>query len=431
MEMRGSYLLIVLLLGVTFAHSKVTQGTVSGNDFIYISKFCFDKVETHAKHVPKLTVEVSNADGSSTSGQAVYLFDDQEESWPKQVRAKSCSEKVKYSRRIVSNHSEIQGILVPPTGDAHETVNVTEHIRPRWWYVVVAHCGGKVDAKYKITFVQADGSQFGFDTKGIFGLYIFFFCLYTVGFGLYMLNLYFQVKTTHTLVQRFAGLYGNMVFGVLLIIIHLASYNASGKGVTFLYVVGTIAEEASVLGLMVVCLWVASGCNKSMKEGGLFLPVTIGYTVLSVIMLIYYHATKSSSWSTNFIYDQWPGILLMIFRLIVALLFSAMLRSTYLLNKAADKQVFYKWFGIIVGVWMAAVPLIVFCCEAIVSYWQVRVTQGLILILNGVVFAMLSILMRPTRMAAMFPPASHFQESFLTGVPDLGSYVPPADPHMI
>ena len=137
---------------------------------------------------------------------------------------------------------------------------------------------------------------------------------------------------------------------------------------------------------------------------------------------IYYHATRSSSWSTNFIYDQWPGILLMVFRLAVSVLFLAMIRPTFLLERAADKRVFYRWFSTAVSVWMAAIPVVVFLCEAVVSYWQVRVTEALLLVMNGIVFGILSLLMRPTRMAAMFPATQTFQESFLTGVPDLGSY---------
>jgi len=233
------------------------------------------------------------------------------------------------------------------------------------------------------------------------------------------------------LVKRFSVVYGLQLVSMLCIIIHLGRFSATGEGVGFLNFVGTLTEELSILGLIILCMWVASGCNKSIKERGLFLPVALAYSALSLIMIIYYHATRSSSWSTNFIYDQWPGILLMVFRLAVSVLFLAMIRPTFLLERAADKRVFYRWFSTAVSLWMAAIPVVVFLCEAVVSYWQVRVTEALLLVMNGIVFGILSLLMRPTRMAAMFPATQTFQESFLTGVPDLGSYVPPADPHMI
>ena len=57
------------------------------------------------------------------------------------------------------------------------------------------------------------------------------------------------------------------------------------------------------------------------RHGLPFVVVTILQpSVGSVGTQIYYHATMGKSWATNFVYDQWPGVVLMIGRLVVRFL---------------------------------------------------------------------------------------------------------------
>jgi len=375
-------------------------------------------------------VNSNEAKGRQLGGQALYLFDDENDSWAQTASASSCEDLVKYAKNITSLNGTATAMIIPLFGQPPrvEDIYIDLNLKPRWWYVGIGHCGAPVDANYDIEFLQADGSQFGFDKKGLLGLYIFFFVVYLVGFLAYAIQVVRHKDKNHGMVKAFTIVNALQVIAKLCEIIHLAKYGSVGEGIPFFDVMSTLLEEGSILMLIIMCLAVASGWNvKPDKTKFRFVPLAALYSGLTIIVVIYYHATMGKSWATNFVYDQWPGVVLMIGRLVVAALFCALLRPTFVLERAADKRAFYRWFGVLMATWLCAIPFLVFVCEAIVSYWQVRVTEGLVLLIDSAVLALLSLLLRPSRMASMFPANNNFQETFITGIgaADAGSYVPP------
>ena len=83
---------------------------------------------------------------------AQLVYDDQEFSWPA-VYGKDLSCQVKQTKALLS---------VPVHFDAHNqfyfATNINEHIRPRFWYVVLANCEKVYGITYAIHFLNIQAS---------------------------------------------------------------------------------------------------------------------------------------------------------------------------------------------------------------------------------------------------------------------------------
>ena len=124
------------------ASGKHVSGSVQGADFFFISKFCFDVASGGNKPVLKVRVNSNEAKGRQLGGQALYLFDDENDSWAQTASASSCEDLVKYAKNITSLNGTATAMIIPLFGQPPriEDIYIDLNLKPRWWYRPQALC---------------------------------------------------------------------------------------------------------------------------------------------------------------------------------------------------------------------------------------------------------------------------------------------------
>eukprot|EP00466_Bigelowiella_natans_P010212 jgi/Bigna1/70411/fgenesh1_pg.12_\ len=200
---------ILLATIMSAVSGEVVKGTVnSGEGFAYIGKFCFDytkpKAESPVHDGSQMIFDLkleqqahpssssSSSDAKDDDGLRVYLYDDEVMSWPSiYQKGKSCEEKITAAKNSASRKYAVQ---FDKEGKWEMSrIHVHEHLRPRFWYVVVANCKGlTADIKYEASFINQGGlwrKQFGVNEQGLNLLATSFFLTYLILIGIHMRNI--------------------------------------------------------------------------------------------------------------------------------------------------------------------------------------------------------------------------------------------------
>ena len=127
---------------------------------------------------------------SSKPNMQLAMYDDQKISWEEVYGSSmSCNEKKKHARW-----------LSPPVQPGQTTdiqVAVSEHIHPRWWFVVALNCPqhgspGRTALNYHIEFTNNGGyfsNQYSWNEQGLCQMYLSCFVVAAVGLGLHIRSL--------------------------------------------------------------------------------------------------------------------------------------------------------------------------------------------------------------------------------------------------
>lgn len=85
------------------------------------------------------------------------LFDDQSTSWPASYGNSNCDCTCQQNNARYTASLEANAPNSLPINAADG--NILEHVRPRFWYAALISCDVKINANYKVTFLQEDGGQ--------------------------------------------------------------------------------------------------------------------------------------------------------------------------------------------------------------------------------------------------------------------------------
>lgn len=336
---------LMVLLGIP-AFAKVTVQEVDGQGFIFLDKFVFgmtcgapgdvyndDGRPRDPTDFPcKMSIRVWPSRESARF--RILFYDDQEGVWPAIYEnggyksGLSCAEKSSKAKGgFLVNPAELQSNRMETYA-----INVLEHVRPRYWYIVLAAChdGGTVKARVETQWVNAGGwakRQFSHDEQGL--LQTYGICAFVSVFA--CLFYWLDWKKRH--LQQDHPLYEISVwimwaaifftFNMVAHAFHLYRYADNGQGFPALRAVGRIMGVFFDAGLTLILIAMAKrwkNWRPQEEEDRRFWNFGVAYIVLWTLAGWWHHNIQDPA-STCLLYDNLPGMLIALLRLAALLWF--------------------------------------------------------------------------------------------------------------
>lgn len=179
----GLRLLFVCWLCLCVTHSAIIKGFIKNSPgFEFVGKFCFDFTGQDIPHAGFLEAHVTTAPGedpvkNGLNKLSVLFFDDETTSWETILNTnKACKDKL----GLAKGHFDVD---LKGEKMYHGSSWIAQHIRPRFWYVVLANCEGFTNVEYAVHFVNVNrgvtNREFGTNDQGINWIYLTFGCVFT------------------------------------------------------------------------------------------------------------------------------------------------------------------------------------------------------------------------------------------------------------
>mmetsp|Transcript_118617 Transcript_118617/g.272158 ORF Transcript_118617/g.272158 Transcript_118617/m.272158 type:complete len:432 (+) Transcript_118617:23-1318(+) len=409
------------------ATASVAAGTVAvpGNSATILTKFCFDFDPDPAKHagVWKLTFHRLTTKPAESSVW-ILLFDDEVESFPEISGVwdeASCEEKMKHAKWKREVSSEARS----PQGWQMD-VPLSQKVRPRWWFAALASCSpSAVEFEYVIhptNPLRGWQKEYSMDRTGIFYISLGFLVL----FGLCSVLQFAAYKLwraegyeVHPLIRGLTACVWAAVLAELIGSLHYGMFAENGTGSRVLFITSRALSLSSKCLFMLLLLLMSRGWCISHSEDVAEAPqvkVAVGiFWLVSVVLEIWGEYSSSSAARTVYVYDTWPGIVLVTADLGWLWFYMSALAESYKAEVKPDKKRFYATWGLGLGLWFLALPVSTFMGTVFdpwVRYKAVYVT------VDGLHFAFVM-----TMIHALWPSNAHklftMEHSELVDVDDL------------
>eukprot|EP00455_Lapot_gusevi_P029449 TRINITY_DN3152_c0_g2_i1.p1 TRINITY_DN3152_c0_g2~~TRINITY_DN3152_c0_g2_i1.p1 ORF type:complete len:424 (+),score=143.04 TRINITY_DN3152_c0_g2_i1:68-1339(+) len=397
---RLSLVLVALFGLLATVQAGFSTGYVhSENGFAYLSKFCFDFTppespdpagEMHVKLLLDPHVRVPPPDMN------LLIYDDQDFSWPAVYnKPLSCSEK--RSKALLSVPVVFQNGVFEHRGI------VFEHLRPRFWYVVLANCQRIYGVTYQVTFENSVASgwskQFGVNEQGLNTLYLVYFLVVAAlvavhGYGLRPLwsN---GLPPIHRLFT--AGLC-ILWLAIALELFHLFVYMANGFGSPLMHGFSQLLRVVSQLCMLFLLLLLSTGWCISTENITHRSRIITTFLALSAsyLLLLLWAAGRDPA-STLYVYDSFPGACIVALNVAALAMFLSWLRESHDAENDPEKKAFYWRLGVSYGWWFASL-LVVVLIAGILSPWvREKVVTTIQLTVDVVAYAGMVFLLWPSR----------------------------------
>jgi hypothetical protein len=250
--------LVLLALVVAALAGSAVAGVVSGDLYMmqpqmgFVARFTFSKSESRDIPSGFVNFTLSVADPAKAQQMKLYIFDDQDDSWPALYgKGLSCQTFVQQAK----NKDTPTSIVWNSDNQWVETGrSFNEITRPRVWYFVVSNCdSGLLGATFSgVSMVNVHlqnnygtwNREFGTDQAGLNTLYVLFW-LHSVGLGfawLYGLRSYQEAgglspsggsadgEGMHPLLKLLTGVVVVYFLGMMCVMIHFIKYSNDGVG---------------------------------------------------------------------------------------------------------------------------------------------------------------------------------------------------------
>lgn len=364
---RPAMLIGLLALAASGASAEFHSGTVSSTDegFAYIGKFCYDYTERAPPggtdgSTMTLSVVLQAGDRQNLPrGLRLYVFDDQASSWPA-VYGKSdlaCSLKVSKSRNSTGISWDAAGRWTMPIARIHE------HVRPRFWYLVIASCRGFEDIDYEVRFTNQGGTwqqEFGVNEQGLATLYIVYFLVYSAALLLqtYAFQKRWSSEYLHPIVKLSSATIILQFVAVFCAVVHYSAFVGNGFGAPVLDAAREVFGIAAKLTFILTMMLIAGGWTIStdaVQNRGFILGV-MGFFIGTYALLALWDVTGRDPASTLYLYESVPGMMIVLLDTVCGVMFARMIRATRDEESDDDKRAFYKQLGIGYSVWFFTLP---------------------------------------------------------------------------
>lgn len=433
---------VILSLGL-LAHTcsgALFEDTTDENDvgFQFISKFCFDvarpKDDPEAR-AGEITVEISMANGEDIpSGMEILLYDDEHDpangiyGWQDVYPAVedgdiTCEKAYNWAKNVQDGKKMIVTPGVKTFVAGEDQFQLTQKLRPRFWYIVVSSCGNKKvpELSYKVTMTQIPSDktkdedygysswsvEFSFNEVGLNTLYVVF--LIPCGIGLVLeiasvIGLRKKMKFVHPLVRLFLTAVFLQFLIVLFKVFHYVTFTSNGVGVSSLSTLGDLLDIIKQGIFLLTIMLLAQGWTISTEEIGskkLVVIVVVAFLIVDFLIYLWESVarnpaqtslsassfllyTASAAW---FVFSAWFALLVW--------------RSYKAEDNPVKKSLFFK-LGLFYFPWVFGNPF-VFFLTLILDPWVRDITIAsveLILTLAG--YSYLGFLLWPSRAGEYF-----------------------------
>eukprot|EP01043_Picozoa_sp_COSAG02_P009847 COSAG02_NODE_339_length_24201_cov_45.538462_8_plen_511_part_00 len=421
----------LVCLGAAFTSGEVIDGHAASREgWAFLGKFVFgvtdpSKSVTHpgpiecgaqgpdAREEWMQTVSVrlrAPHPRHAAPGLRIYLYDDQEMSWPYVYDAGhprhdlSCHERSEFFRYSTVHGGHLRGVLpcdgsFPVIWDAEReftfTRAIVQRLRPRTWYVVLAsqNCSAVLGVHFSLEFLNAADDQFGTDEDGLLPLYLCF----TVAFG-GLLAMQWRSRTLwarHT--KHLKGHLPRLLqfsvscacLGAGLHSAHYLLFHFDGGGFPMLRFTAGCVQAASKLVFVMVLLLLAQGWTivRAEVQHRALLVGLMQALVLSTFALLCWGswpatakqevADGMAAWlkrdpaSSRYLYDETPGKMLLLLDAAVALAF---LGCAYRTLESTDfgqhRLRLMRFCAAIFGAYILLMPFIVVVAAGSIDPWS-------------------------------------------------------------
>ncbi|CAK9016575.1 unnamed protein product [Durusdinium trenchii] len=417
---------VLLLCILPFSTAWRTSGTLPNLDsFIeYVGKFCFD----FKKHAPGMARPVvGNVEvllrGRVAEGPPCYglrpceanghlyliVFDD-EEAHGQLVRHRfgqlSCEE-------MVNSASWAQIIKLDRREEFRMSENITESIRPRFWYFTFAACGIKMEvpAFFEIhaqNVLQGFESEFGMDQQGSLLLQV----AAASGFMGLFLALRMGSKATGSEALRSRPLLrillissGCSSIGACCFCMHWAVYASDGTGLLAMEVAGTglVALAKALLAILQLMLakgWALFYSPQQLLQRQAIVSAVLLIVVISILCEL--HEVLFHDWSARiYMYENWSGFTILVLNCLLFAEAWRSMRDTFVLEGTEEIRRFYVFISFVSILYFLTLPLVCLLASLLSPWVRAKYVDRCEVGCRFLATLILGHLLRPSRMDAM------------------------------
>jgi predicted transporter len=342
-------------------------------------------------------------DAKGLKGVKVNVFLDVD--WPK-VYEKDlpCDEFVSHAQ---------ESIPLDERGDDFR-FNFRQKKRPHYWFLTVSHCGGDselpLDVTFEVTFINSGNrwdKQFSYDEQGLFVITLAFLIIFLMLLGVHFrgLSVWWEAeKYIHPILKLLTASMCLEAFSLFLEFTHLCAFAYDGEGFPTLASISKLSDVLSQLLLIAIVILIAKGWTISRVdlEHANFIIAVLGGLSGAYLLLFLYDLYYRNPASTVYIYDSFPGYVILIIRLATFAWFLALLKETIEFEFDDLKRQFFGQFRLALAVWFAYLPLIVLLSIFLDAWVRRKTVEALYQSMNFVVFATMAFLLWPSRAAKYF-----------------------------
>jgi hypothetical protein len=342
----------------------VHAGTVQ-----FLAKFCVGKGGL-GETVGKAKINLKVLDGDKDDIKILF-FDDEESSYPWRQETETwnhmtCSDKVNKAR----GKEDVDGI-------ERNEIQLTGHIRPRWWFLALADCSkaGTTKIEYELHLqnsLEGWEKEVSEDRRGlqyVFGPAFVAYVALAVA-QLYANRRYFtdlsggQAEALHPMVKILTAGILLAIGATVITMIHYycLALLPMGTGTTILYLMGKLARVLSRFVLMSILMLVSKGrCVTYMMTDSdvrWVCKLLVPFSIISFLLGLWGEYADARKYATSIIYDTSYGYVVIIADLILFLVYLTNLYVVSSREYDKDHQIFYSRFGTSYSLFFLVVPVI-------------------------------------------------------------------------
>jgi len=366
---------------------------------------------------------LEHTDKATLEGIQIWLFDDEDASWPAVYKKDIVCEKARSKSKTCNTGQPCTKCEVDAPvsvdGKFRCTLNqqkITEGSRPRYWFVVLGKCDtGKTipaDVSYGVHFVQALRSdwnkEFGKNWMGLQTFFVLFFVLYVIFVAVHFSGVYklrAKLEFMHPMVQLFALVVALQFVMILLSLVHYGGFVSNGKGYPGVLETSEICDAVvRVLFVLLLILlakgWAISGNELTQKW--LIIGGCITFLVIHVVIVLLEYAVKDDADTSQGAGVIFMHIVLLIGWLCFGGLFSYHIYKSYKQEDNPVKAVLYRNLALVYVPWMLAYPFTTLLVFFLPDWQRGRILVMVDVTFNTVAYFVLSFLLWPSRAEEYF-----------------------------
>ncbi|KAJ6245168.1 intimal thickness receptor-related [Anaeramoeba flamelloides] len=348
---------------------RITGKWDRNSNWSYLTKFCFKKTSKTYGNFSWFF--------QTNSHLSLSFYDDDSKSWEAVYKSNlNCAKKRDKSIAEREVTSTVFGF------ERFEDIT-----RDRYWYFALSDCSAKsmsvtdMDIHIWNPVLGSANQEFSCENQGILTLIIIFFVFFlllgaVLGHQLWKIH---KNGDIHTYLRIYAIAYFFQILAIIFTLGHYGSYANNGKGSVGVLVFGEILFIVSQILMMLMLIFIGQGWTISHRT--IHYPkMIIGFCVLIAFLDIFLMIAAYVVFDEGSQYiaiEAVPGIMLLIVRIFITVVFGYFIRKSYMIETNAKKKRFYKFFGIVALFWFIWIPFFGLVGLGIPKYVRPKVINGM------------------------------------------------------
>eukprot|EP00913_Durusdinium_trenchii_P027783 g26052.t1 len=314
---------------------------------------------------------------------------------------------------IVFDDEEAHGQLLDRREEFRMSENITESIRPRFWYFTFAACGIKMEvpAFFEIhaqNVLQGFESEFGMDQQGSLLLQV----AAASGFMGLFLALRMGSKATGSEALRSRPLLrillissGCSSIGACCFCMHWAVYASDGTGLLAMEVAGTglVALAKALLAILQLMLakgWALFYSPQQLLQRQAIVSAVLLIVVISILCEL--HEVLFHDWSARiYMYENWSGFTILVLNCLLFAEAWRSMRDTFVLEGTEEIRRFYVFISFVSILYFLTLPLVCLLASLLSPWVRAKYVDRCEVGCRFLATLILGHLLRPSRMDAM------------------------------